>query len=96
MDFVQFLMWGCDKSDAITRIRDGEPHIKTRRAQQAAFAEADQKVAAAVPGASKGQRRALAVEATKDAMGPLAPFYPHQDALAGAEGGPDWPPFGPA
>ena len=51
-----------------------ESGLRKRRAQPAAFAEADLKVAAAAPGISKGERRPLAVDVMKDAMGPMAHF----------------------
>ena len=66
--------WGCDEADAVTRIRDGKPHIKKRREQHATFNAASSTVVAAVPGVSRGARRLLAIELMKDAMGPMARF----------------------
>ena len=47
---------------------------KNRREQNVAFNEAAATVVAAVPGVTRGQRRALAIDLMKEAMGPLARF----------------------
>ena len=62
--------WGCEEGDAITRIRDGKPHIRKRRAEQAA----DRQVVGAIPGASKGAPRPMAIDVMKDAMGLMVRF----------------------
>ena len=45
--------WGCDEADAATRIRDGKPHVKKRREQNAAFNAVATMVVAAVPSVSR-------------------------------------------
>ena len=66
--------WGCDEAGALIRIRDGRGDIKRRREQNVAFNAAAATVVAAVPGVTSGQRRTLAIDLMKEAMGPLARF----------------------
>ena len=66
--------WGCDKGDALIRIRDGRGDIKRRREKNLAFNAAAATVVAAVPGVSRGQRWALVIDLGKEAMGPIARF----------------------
>ena len=66
--------WGCDEADALTRIRDGRWDIKRRREKNIAFNAAAASVVAAVPAVSKNQRRLMAIDVMKEAMGPIARF----------------------
>ena len=61
-------------AEAIARIRDQKPHIKKRRMQQVAFAEVDRQVAVAIPAVTKGERRPLAVDVMRGAVGPMVRF----------------------
>ena len=65
---------GCTEADAMVRVRGGRRDVKRRREQNEAFNVAAATVVAAVPGITGGQRRVLAVDYLKEAMGPLARF----------------------
>jgi hypothetical protein len=66
--------WGVSTREALFRIRDGRWDINKRRKQNAAFNQASATIALHAPALSRGERRNLAVDLMKEAIGPILRF----------------------
>jgi len=66
--------WGCELKEAQLRIIQERPCYKRHQDQASRFKEADAKVAEAIPGMSKGERRTLAIEDMRAVLAPLGKF----------------------
>ena len=66
--------WGVDQKEAQLRIIRERPSYQRHQDQASRFKEADAKVAEAVPGMTKGERRSIAVKEMKAVLAPLVKF----------------------
>jgi hypothetical protein len=66
--------WEISTREALFRIRDGRCDINKRRKQNAAFNQASSTIAQNAPGLSRGERRNLAVDLMREAIGPILRF----------------------